>query len=394
MRRFLILTLFLFGLSIPSTGFAATLSVSPSGGVYSVGDRISLKVVVSSNDAPMNAVSGVMLFPSALFSIDSISKGGSILNFWVTEPFFSNSAGTVQFEGVSLSGFQGSAGTVIVVNLRARKVGSGTVSFQSGQILANDGQGTDITRDVIGGTFQIVAAKVQPVAPQPVAPPPQEVSEPEPQAPVVTLSAPVISLGEQDSLPAIIGASAYQRANVLLTFMPVTGSKLFITGVTNEDGNFTLIVPQALRNGAYAVNAIVVRDDTQSISSNVLTVEVGGVFVADVSWENATYMSAVLIVFLILLVAYFLWRRYFGPRRRVNVAIKKEVKEAEDVLHQSVTLLDQDLSEHLKRSTKAGGLKNIEREDIVDIKRDLSDAEKYIEKEIRDISRIQLDEKN
>ena len=105
-------------------------------------------------------------------------------------------------------------------------------------------------------------------------------------------------------------------------------------------------------------------------------------------------MSAVLIVFLILLVAYFLWRRYFGPRRRVNVAIKKEVKEAEDVLHQSVTLLDQDLSEHLKRSTKAGGLKNIEREDIVDIKRDLSDAEKYIEKEIRDISRIQLDEKN
>ena len=389
MRRFLILTLFLYGLSIPSTGFAATLSVSPSGGVYSVGDRISLKVVVSSNDAPMNAVSGVMLFPSALFSIDSISKGGSILNFWVTEPFFSNSAGTVQFEGVSLSGFQGSAGTVIIVNLRARKVGSGTVSFQSGQILANDGQGTDITRDVIGGTFQIVAVKVQPAAP-----PPQEVSEPEPQASVVTLSAPVISLGEQDSSPAILGASAYQRANVLLTFIPVTGSKLFITGVTNEDGNFTLIVPQALRNGAYAVNAIVVRDDTQSISSNVLTVEVGGVFVADVSWENATYMSAVLIVFLILLVAYFLWRRYFGPRRRVNVAIKKEVREVEDALHQSVTLLDQDLSEHLKRSTKAGGLKNIEREDIVDIKRDLSDAEKYIEKEIRDISRIQLDEKN
>ena len=87
----------------------------------------------------------------------------------------------------------------------------------------------------------------------------------------------------------------------------------------------------------------------------MLTVEVGGVFVADVSSEkNATYMSAVLIVFLILLVAYFLWRRYFGPRHgRVNVAIKKKSRKLGCSFINRLHAI-KDLSEHLKRSTKAG----------------------------------------
>ena len=157
MRRFLILTLFLFGLSIPSTGFAATLSVSPSGGgVFSWRSYFAQSGCFFKRCTDERCV-GSHAIPSALFSIDSISKGGSILNFWLPNHFSQIAPVRYSSRCVALWVPKGAPGQSIIVNLRARKVGSGTVSFQSGQILANDGQGTDITRDVIGGTFQIAA---------------------------------------------------------------------------------------------------------------------------------------------------------------------------------------------------------------------------------------------
>lgn len=352
-----------------------------------------MRVVVSSSDAPLNAISGTLSFPSSLFSVQSISKAGSVLNFWVAEPTFSASSGIVQFEGVSLSGFQGNDGTVVTVVLRALKVGSGTVSFQSGQVLANDGQGTDITSVLSGGTFQIQAAKAKSLIKPPPEPTLQEEIKPEVLV-VPVLTAPIISLEERNDVSAIVGSSSYPKANVLLTFTPVTGSKLFITGITDGGGNFTLLVPQALRNGPYAVSAIIVLDDgTQSNPSNVLTVEVGGVFVADVSWENATYISLFLAILLLILVSVYIVRRRFSPRRSAPIAIKKEVRQAENALHKSFTLLEQDLSDHLKDRGKDGKVDSKERGGIASLKKDLKDAESYIAKEIKDIDITYLDEK-
>ena len=255
------------------------------------------------------------------------------------------------------------------MTFRALKAGSGAISFQSGQVLANDGQGTDITSGLSGGTFHLEAAKTQPVPSSPA-------EQPAPEIPILpTLTALTITLGTQNDLPAIFGSSEYPKADVLLTFVPVAGSKLFITGTTNEGGDFILPVPQALRNGPYAVSAIVVLGDgTQSSPSNMLTVEVGGVFAAGVSWESATYASMVLIILLGSLVGYFMWRRYLGPRRTVRGAIEKEVTEAENALHKSFALLKQD-------------------EDIADLKKDLKEMEEYIGKEIKDINLIHIDEK-
>lgn len=392
MRRFLAPAFFLLLLGVPDISSAASLSVSPSSGTYSVGDQISLQVIVSSTDVPLNALSGMLSFPSSLFSVQSVSKAGSILNFWVTEPTFSASSGTVQFEGVSLSGFQGDRGTVVTVVFRALKVGSGAVSFQSGQVLANDGQGTDITSSLSGGTFQIQAAKAKPPAQPSPVPTIEEVKSPVPVVPV--LVAPVISLEEKAGTSAILGSSAYPKANVLLTFVSVTGSKLFITGLTNAEGNFVLSVPQALRNGPYAVSAVVILSDgTQSLQSNMLTVEVGGVFVADISWESATYASLFLIILLLTLVGYFMSRRHFGSRKNTSAAIKKEVRQAEEVLHKSFDILEQDLSDHLKDGSVDGKVESKERAGVVNLKKDLRDAEIYIDKEIKNIGLTHSDEK-
>lgn len=388
MRRSVVPALLLCLISIPSTTFAASLFISPPNGTYSVGDQVRMKVSVSSSELPLNAISGTLSLPSSLFAIQSISKTDSILNFWVAEPTFSANSGTVQFEGVSLSGFQGNSGAVVTVVLRALKVGSGTISFQSGQVLANDGQGTDITSGLTGASFQIQAAKAKPT---PV--PPQE--EIQPEIPTVpSRLAPIISLGEKGETPTIIGTSVYKNADVLLTFVPVAGTKLYITGVTGDDGNFVFAVPLALRNGPYAVSAVVVlKDGSHSDSSNTLTIEVGGAFVPYVNWENATYLSLFISIVLLTFFLYVLSLKHFTRRTALPGALKKEVKQAEDALHKSFKVLDQDLTEHAKIAAASGKVASEEREHIAGLRKDLRDAEDYIDKEIKDIGATDFNEK-
>lgn len=371
MRNSIIISLLMLAFVLPGTSLAATLSVSPASGTYTVGDIITIRVIASSN-SPLNAVSSSLAFPSSIFSIQSVSKNNSILNFWVAEPGFSRSAGTVQFEGVSLSGYQGNSGTVVTIALRALRVGTGTIAFQNGQVLANDGQGTDITAGLSGATFVIEAAKEKTTPPpKPVVEEPKEENIPEESVPSTpVLAAPQIALKILDGKPTVTGTSQYSNANVLLLFTPVEGSKIFITGGTDGIGNFSLVVPDALRDGAYAVHALIVFDDgRQSVASNVLTVEVGGLFVGEISWKTATYLSIIIILLLLAMLAYDVWHRHFAPKH-MHREVHREVKEAQSTLRKTFALLKQDIT---GKFTKA------------QLKKDLSEAEEIIQKEIDDI---------
>lgn len=124
---------------------AANLSISPASGSYSVGDSFSVNVLVSSPDQSVNAVSGSLIFPADKLQVTSISKVGSVVNFWVQEPTYSNVTGSADFEGVILNpGFTGASGKVVVVNFRAKASGIASISYAAGSILANDGNGTNI----------------------------------------------------------------------------------------------------------------------------------------------------------------------------------------------------------------------------------------------------------
>ncbi|MBY0539787.1 cohesin domain-containing protein [Patescibacteria group bacterium] len=380
MKKLLTLALFLIAL-IPSGVDAATMSLSPASGSYTVGQRVIVNVTVTS-DVAMNAASGVVSFPTDLFSVEYVNKG-SVLNFWVTEPSYSNASGRVTFEGVSLSGFQGSNGSVLTMALRAKKAGQATIAFESGQILANDGQGTDITTGLRTATYTLAVG---------AAPSPQPTPEPEPEPepiveapkPVATiLDAPTIRFGLLDGNDAILGKSDHSRADVVLSFVAVSGSKVYITGTADAEGSFELLVPSILRNGPYAVTAtMILEDGRQSETSDPLTLQVGGI-AGFLSWEYAVYVALAVILGLLFLIGYFLKRGYFGKPARPFTAIKREVKEAEDVVHRSFTLLRQDLSEHAKGSSRKSP--EGEKTDILSIRKDLDDAEKVIEKEIHDI---------
>ncbi|MFM2357925.1 MAG: hypothetical protein RJA61_662 [Candidatus Parcubacteria bacterium] len=363
---------------------AATLSVTPSSGTYAVGERVVIRVAVS-GEVPLNALTGTLSFPTSLFSIESVSKAGSVLNFWIAEPSFSNQTGVVQFEGVALSGFQGGSGTVLTVYLKAIKAGSGNVTFKAGQVLANDGQGTDITSGLQGGVYVVEAASVKP------QPEPNKVieKEPEPEPEVVEvkkdLNAPEIFLGEQDGLVAIRGSSRYTKTDVILTFVSSSGSKVFITGLSNSEGNFSLTVPQALKNGPYSVTAIMVEPNgSRSEPSNTLTVEVGGVFYGDISWQTSTYALFVMTGILVWYVLLVIWRRRTSSLAKTRAAIKREVAQAKDMLQKSFTIVREDVDAVRSNSSDARVMGTLTK--------DLKVAEKIIQKEIEDINSIPIDD--
>ncbi|MDO8583867.1 MAG: hypothetical protein Q7R83_01680 [bacterium] len=174
----------IFGLGMfAGNAQAASLYLSPASGTYTIRQNFTVNVNVASADQAMNALSGTVSFPTDRLQVASISKGGSIMSLWVAEPSFSNSAGTISFEGVVLNpGYKGSGGRVLSITFRGTKLGPAAVRFSGGQILANDGQGTDITKGLGGGTYTINPEKEKP----PVEKSPEKPPEVQPPEPVVT----------------------------------------------------------------------------------------------------------------------------------------------------------------------------------------------------------------
>lgn len=163
---------------------AATLAVSPGTGVYTSGQVFTVNVVVNTGGKSVNASEGVLTFNPNELSVVSVNRNNSIFNLWVTEPTFSNSAGTISFSGGLPSGFSGRTGTIMTVTFRAVGAGAVRANFRDGSVLANDGRGTNILTAMNGGTFTIQTASA--------APEPEII---EYIAPANTPSQPIISSG-------------------------------------------------------------------------------------------------------------------------------------------------------------------------------------------------------
>ncbi len=310
-----IIFLFIF-IFLPWTAFAANLYISPASGTYEVGSKVVAKVIVTS-DTPINAVYGLISYPASIFSVESVSKTNSILDFWINDPIISKTAGTIKFQGVALHGFSAASGTVVTMNLRAIKKGSGTFSFQSGKVLANDGDGTNITGNLIGATFTVKDKIIKPLptpipipipiptpAPEPLPPPIiemiPEVLHPEP---ILILKAPEIMLGSQYGTPSIVGTSGYVKAETRISFVAPDGAKVFVTGVSDTEGAFSVVIPNSLKHDLYTVTAVMIKDEKmESEMSNSITIKIGNI-ISDIDTEVILFIFF-LILFILFLLLY------------------------------------------------------------------------------------------
>ena len=152
---------------------AATLSINPATANVSVGNIISLSILVNANGTAINTGGATVHFPSDLLEVMSISKSSSIFSLWVQDPVFSNTDGTIAFVGgLPTPGFSGQSGQLISIVFRAKKQGTASIVMSDASVLANDGLGTNVLSAYGSASIQIgTSAEVPVVAPSSSLPP-------------------------------------------------------------------------------------------------------------------------------------------------------------------------------------------------------------------------------
>lgn len=139
---------------------AATLSLTPNTGVYTAGQTFTARVVINTQGASINAADAVLTYNPSELTVVSVSQAGSIFNLWAEEPSFT--PGRIVFGGGAPRGYTGAAGTVMTITFRATSAGTKRVNFQSGSVLAADGQGTNVLTNMNGATYTISAQESTP----------------------------------------------------------------------------------------------------------------------------------------------------------------------------------------------------------------------------------------
>ncbi len=141
--------------------FAATISLSPSKTSVLQGEAFTATVSVNTQGVAINNAEGTISFPASLVSVESVNLNGSIFNIWVEQPTYSNTNGTISFNGgLPNPGYTGSNGTVMRVVFRAKKTGSVPLTFSAADVYANDGLGTNVTSAKINAPIVQIITKV------------------------------------------------------------------------------------------------------------------------------------------------------------------------------------------------------------------------------------------
>ncbi len=206
-KFFFIVLVCLVSFTCAHISYAANLYIAPASASYSVGKTFNVQVRVSSLDQAMNAVSGKLTYPTNRLQIISISKEGSVISLWPEEPSFSNAGGTVQFQGIVPNpGFTGN-GAVLTIAFRSLSEGTAEIAFAAGAVLANDGNGTDITSSLGNSSITINAAPAI-VAPEPQSVVPKKITTIKPS---VSTTTPIIATSTGATvIPTVISSTTSQ----------------------------------------------------------------------------------------------------------------------------------------------------------------------------------------
>lgn len=150
----------LFFVSLPKEDLlaaGATLSLSPGGGEFVVGDPFNVDITLNSGGSPgVNASDALISFDSNYLLVKKVSKPSSIFNLWTSEPTFSNKNGTVSYSGGSPSAYTGSTGVIMSITFMSLQEGETQVSFSRASALAADGKGTNVLASTQGGKYTFI----------------------------------------------------------------------------------------------------------------------------------------------------------------------------------------------------------------------------------------------
>lgn len=162
--RFITLSFFstlLFGLGALSAS-AATMSLTPKGQSFAIGQEFTADLVINSENVNINAAQAVINFPPAILQAVSIDRSKSVFNFWVEDPAIAS--GKISFIGGTSENISG--GSLLVFTVRFKTIGAGRadITISDGIVTASDGKGTNVLSTVRGGAVTVSTTVASPAA--------------------------------------------------------------------------------------------------------------------------------------------------------------------------------------------------------------------------------------
>lgn len=164
--------------ALANSASAATLQLTTAKDTFAIGDQFTVDVKVDSEGTGINAAQGTVQISKDVLEIVNVDKTGSVFNFWLSEPTFSNDSGQVNFIGGSTSGFSGKSLEVLKITFKVKGTGRTEVVFTDGAVTASDGSGTNVLSSMKGLSIISMAS----VSLETITPKPTQITRPAEQA--------------------------------------------------------------------------------------------------------------------------------------------------------------------------------------------------------------------
>ncbi len=150
-----IIPVFIF-LSIfaPKFAFGAEFIASSSAKNINIGDQFEVSILLDAQGENINAVGGTIAYPANLLELKEIRDGNSLVNFWVDKP--ADTRDGVVFSGITPGGYAGQSGPIFSLIFVSKEAGQGGITLKSGQLLKNDGSGSETRFTVSDFKFSAV----------------------------------------------------------------------------------------------------------------------------------------------------------------------------------------------------------------------------------------------
>ncbi len=141
----------------------ASIFVGPASGTFTVGSTFTISVYVNTGGNAVNAIEANLAFPPDKLQVVNPVASTSFISLWVTAPTYSNTDGTIRFQGgLPSPGIKTSGGVISTVTFRVKSAGSALIRYApTSQVLLNDGRGTNILTSTGTAEFSL---KVPPPA--------------------------------------------------------------------------------------------------------------------------------------------------------------------------------------------------------------------------------------
>lgn len=150
----------LFKLGFPPTPKTVSFII-PSRGQYRLGELISLKIEITGIKTPINAVQADVSFDPIHLEVENISTEDSFANIFIQKEINNESGYFRLTGGLPNPGFFSDHGLFGTVFLKTKTPGVAKIEFlPSSMVLANDGRGTNVLKDLASASYLILPEKI------------------------------------------------------------------------------------------------------------------------------------------------------------------------------------------------------------------------------------------